>query len=164
MNRNTDTPKVNGDVPRQAAIRAISLWQPWASWVSLGWKTIETRTHAKFRSLKGQRIVIHAALKWDNNALAAAAEYLTEDQIKQTERFLRISGALICSVLVDDFRLLTPEDSKAALMECKTERFGLFLKDIVRFPAVPMRGRQGIWTVLGSEDCVQSANVDTQIP
>lgn len=42
-------------------MKAISLWQPYASLIAAGKKTIETRTHSRRRSLAGQRIAIHAA-------------------------------------------------------------------------------------------------------
>ena len=43
-------------------MKAITLWQPWASLIADGTKTIETRSWAPPSSLLGQRIAIHAAL------------------------------------------------------------------------------------------------------
>lgn len=40
---------------------AISLWQPWASFIAIGVKPYETRHWAAPRHLWGQRIAIHAA-------------------------------------------------------------------------------------------------------
>lgn len=129
----------------EASLSIISLWQPWSNWVALGWKTIETRTHSRFRGLVGQRIGIHSALKWDEHALNAASPYLREDQILETESFLRLGGAVICTALVEDFRFLEPGDAPSALIECDTFRTGLFLRDVEVIPLVCMRGRQGIW-------------------
>ena len=42
---------------------AITLYMPEALFVSLSWKTIETRTHHRFKGLVGKRIAIHAAKK-----------------------------------------------------------------------------------------------------
>ena len=42
-------------------IPCISLWQPWASLIALGWKTVETRGHNRFACLAGRRIAIPAA-------------------------------------------------------------------------------------------------------
>ena len=42
-------------------MKAITLWQPWASLISCGAKTYETRSWAPPRALVGQRIAIHAA-------------------------------------------------------------------------------------------------------
>jgi hypothetical protein len=36
----------------------ITLWRPWSTWIADGRKTIETRTHDRFRSLVGKRIGI----------------------------------------------------------------------------------------------------------
>lgn len=44
-------------------MRAISLWQPWASLLVFGLKRFETRAYPFPASLRGQRIAIHAAKK-----------------------------------------------------------------------------------------------------
>ena len=41
------------------AIAAITLWQPWATWIAWRWKTIETRGHDRFRRLVGQFASVH---------------------------------------------------------------------------------------------------------
>lgn len=38
----------------------ITLYQPWATWIMRGWKTIETRTHNRFACLDHKTILIHA--------------------------------------------------------------------------------------------------------
>ena len=42
-------------------IVVLSIWQPWASLIAAGIKTIETRTEAPPEELIGQRIAIHAS-------------------------------------------------------------------------------------------------------
>lgn len=42
-------------------MKAVSLWQPWASLIACGAKTIETRSWPAPRTVVGQRIAIHAA-------------------------------------------------------------------------------------------------------
>src|SRR5947207_11272116 len=95
----------------------ISLHRPWADWVRESWKTVETRLHGRFRSLKGRRIGIHASLTWDRSALEAAREFLTADQLKQAAKLSSIGGAVICTALVHDFRRCTPDDGPRALIE-----------------------------------------------
>lgn len=55
------------DPPKEAPVAdglpTITLWQPWASLVTLGIKTIETRSWAAPERLIGQRIGIHAAAR-----------------------------------------------------------------------------------------------------
>lgn len=55
-------------------MKAISLWQPWASLIACGAKPYETRHWAPPRELIGQVIAIHAAKKIDR----AAAEFATD--------------------------------------------------------------------------------------
>jgi hypothetical protein len=45
-------------------MKAISLWQPWASLVAIGAKRIETRHWYPPDSVIGKRIYIHAAKRW----------------------------------------------------------------------------------------------------
>ncbi|HRH68852.1 MAG TPA: hypothetical protein PLB89_05025 [Flavobacteriales bacterium] len=126
----------------------ITLIQPWASWVSLGWKTIETRLHPRFANLKGLRIGIHAGRVWDYDAHAAAARFLTDEQFHRSSRDSAIwhtRGEILCTALVKDFRKCVPEDGPAAMIECRTPRFGLVLEDVQPIGPFPARGMQGIW-------------------
>ena len=126
-------------------IPVITLWQPWASWVMLGWKTIETRTHARFASLRGKTIGIHASVRWDKDALELARPYLSTEQYVRSANFLKIGGAILGTCHVADFRPLLPQDAKHSLIECETKRFGLVLTDPTIIEAVPIKGKQGIW-------------------
>lgn len=127
-------------------IPVISLWTPWANWVSLGWKTIETRTHRRFKNLVGKQIGIHASLHWDKNAIEAARAFLSTEQIIQTKEFLKVGGAVICTVYVSEFRELGPFDNQGSLIDCThVTRYGLFLRDVQTIEAFPCKGRQGIW-------------------
>lgn len=55
-------------------MKAISLWQPWASLIACGAKPFETRSWAPPRGLIGQPIAIHAAKKIDKGATQFAEE------------------------------------------------------------------------------------------
>lgn len=44
-------------------MKALSLWQPWASFIAIGIKPFETRSWAPPAKLIGQRVAIHAAKK-----------------------------------------------------------------------------------------------------
>jgi len=128
----------------------ITLHLPWAYWVFRGWKTIETRKHPRFECLLGKRIGIHASKTWDENAIAAAAEFLIPSMLKETEEmrreFFRYEGHILCTVDVHAFRALTELDARAAMIECKTKRFGLFLTNVNPLkPFIAKRGNQGIW-------------------
>jgi len=147
-------------------MKVITLWQPWASFIAFGWKSIETRTHNKFESLKGNRIAIHAGKNWDKDWWILTADYLDLDQKRKID-LMKIENKIpfdkiICSCFVKDYKIpLTNEDEIKALIECKTTRAGLILTDVVEFhtPTTPVKEKhltakgspaekichQGIW-------------------
>ena len=127
-------------------IPIITLYPPWAIWVGLGWKTIETRTHPRFRSLVGKTIGIHSAIKWDETAIDAARPFLPNEQIFSTQRMLRVGGAIRWTALVTAHRELNPLDNARALIDCThVTRYGLFLDEVKQIEVIPCRGKQGIW-------------------
>ncbi len=132
-------------------MKAIVLHRPWADWVMLGWKSIETRTHSRFKSLQGQRIAIVAGKKIDMLWVSSALDWLTDEQIDRTIETLKLDlgGKIICTVKVGLFLTkVEKRDEPAALIECDTTRTGLVLSQIDRVePPVPVLGRQGIFEV-----------------
>ena len=134
-------------------MKAISLWQPWATWIALGWKTIETRTHKRFASLVGERIAIHACMKWDKTAIEKAEPYLEniDPWAGVATQFCKanVLGAVVCTAKVVQHSALDPSSAQAALIECRSiQRYGLFLEDIEKLKVpMPAKGAQGIWNV-----------------
>lgn len=135
-------------------IDCISLHQPWAFWISQGWKTIETRTHGRYVTLLGKRIGIHAAMTWDKNAIDAARPYLEPWQIEATETMVRTGGYITCLADVQAVNWIATNQeavSKAALIDCVNGemRYGLWLENIQRlaFPETKITGRQGVFKV-----------------
>jgi len=121
----------------------ITLYQPWATWIMRGWKSIETRTHPRLNCLKGKRILIHAGKYTDPHALHNP--YLSLEQLLLNPDEM-VTGCILGSAFVKDFRLLNKSDSKAALFDCNGQLWGLFLEDIQRWPyPIPEKGSQGIW-------------------
>jgi hypothetical protein len=57
-------------------MKAISLWQPWASLIACGAKPYETRSWAPPRELIGQTIAIHAAKRIDKEAAEFAQDLM----------------------------------------------------------------------------------------
>jgi hypothetical protein len=136
-------------------MRALTLHQPWASFITDGLKTIETRLHDHFSILENHRIVIHAGKKWDPNAF----EIFTRPEFGQKGLFKhhleRIYwknniplGAVVCTAMVQKHRLATPEDSIDACIEIEPgeRRFALVLRDVqpLEIP-ITYPGNQGIW-------------------
>jgi hypothetical protein len=127
------------------SVPIISLWMPWANWVMLGWKIVETRRHRRLATLAGRRIGIHATQHWDETAIDAARPYLTDEQLWRSSTFLRIGGAIIGTVQALDHRKLSGMDSRHALIDCETvERYGLVLTEPRVIEAIPAKGKQGI--------------------
>lgn len=132
-------------------LKAITLYQPWATWIMWGWKRIETRLHDKYSWLKGKRIVIHAGMKYDKDAIYAAKQFMTDAQISLHQNFASTksypAGVALGTVYVHDARPLNKDDSGFALIDCEyTLRNGLFLRDVKQFERpVVVSGSQGIW-------------------
>lgn len=122
---------------------AITLYQPWATWIMRGWKTIETRTHDRFKSLDGKTILIHAGQKTDLSAINNP--YLTRDQLLYNPDEM-VNGFILGSAYSQYLGCLDPDDGLNALIECKTLRYGLLLTQVNVFPEpIPVKGEMGIW-------------------
>jgi len=126
-------------------MKIITLWQPWATWIEWDWKSIETRTHNKFISLKGQTIGIHAGNNYDKNAFDAAKLFLDPEQIIEHNNTSYPLGCIICTAFVSGVGKLSTYNQSRALIECVTVRYGLFLTQITPIKPIFIKGHQGIW-------------------
>jgi len=151
----SDERRVTSD--RERMMPAISMWQPWATFVCLGWKTIETRTHERLKSLKGKRIVIHATQKVDESAfmnMYYPKSLSMLDAINLTGFVNMNRGRLLCTATVAAARWAPnvqfdehEEWNKKAMCDV-AGKFCLFLEDIEPLrERVPFKGRQGIFYV-----------------
>lgn len=127
-------------------MKAITLWQPWATLIALGVKQYETRSWAT--PYRG-RIAIHAAKKWD-------AETLMDFTVPEVWRVMqqhRIRdydlplGAIIC---IGDLTGCVP----TALVPRNEQRFGNFtpgrfawkIEHVrVLLNPIAISGKQGLW-------------------
>jgi len=132
-------------------MRAISLWQPWASWIMAGLKTIETRIHTRFECLAGETIVIHAAKRYDKHAFEGALSWTNNPVRLKESAFLgrHLQGYLLGTAKVAQFRRLDSNDSHGTLIYCGLgDRFGLDLIEINHFNLpIPWKGSQGIFEI-----------------
>lgn len=122
----------------------ITLYQPWATWVIRGWKTIETRTHNRLYCLRKKTVLIHAGQKLDKSAMDNI--YLTKEQLSFNPEEI-VHSAILGSVYIDETGLLCGDDyeNKSALIYTK-DRYGLFLEKIEQFAEpIPAKGDMGIW-------------------
>lgn len=114
----------------------ITLYQPWASFIIEGYKTIETRLHDRFKNLKGHNILIHAGKKFDKDHYSIESKSYYD------------YGCILGKVYVYDFQALDEKHSLDALIDCENvKRYGLFLKNIEKFdePIYNVKGSMGIW-------------------
>ena len=129
-------------------IKALSLWQPWASLVAIGAKSIETRhwsTHYR------GPIAIHAAKRWTREEQSITSLF------RHTQTALPALPPLGAIVAVG--RLAACEQMTAPLIELVAEpertyghytigRWMWMLEDVVALgEPVPYRGRQGLFDV-----------------
>lgn len=115
-------------------MRALSLWQPWASLICDGRKTIETRN---WEMLYRGPLAIHAAMRVEKDAC--------EDFGYDWRTIPR--GAVLCIVNVTDCvrfpHPLAPPDPYGDFYE---GRFGILMAMREKFPEpIPAKGHQGIW-------------------
>lgn len=139
-------------------MKAISLWQPWASAIAVGVKRYETRSWTT--QVRGQ-VAIHAAKKRSPNQRAIFEGWL-EDHLPIRFAFedgLELDfdsmpfGAIVAVATIDDVQYsgrLLPDLSEAeiALGDHGPGRFCWMLKDIRRLTrAIDCVGRQGFFNL-----------------
>lgn len=126
-------------------MKAISLWQPWASAMAFGWKKNETRSWAI--SYRGP-LLIHAAKKviqWpsiDIQSLFDGIAFQTPD--------LPL-GAILCKVNLIDCKKIfihnRPQGKERILGDYTPGLFMWITENLQNFDPIPYRGRQGIFEV-----------------
>ena len=132
-------------------MKAITLWQPWATLVACGVKSIETRSWATPH--RGP-LLIHAAKRWDDGlalALAGVNHVFRGEGLPTLPRELPLGCVVAIARLVDCVRC--EADSDFAPLEHEfgdlaPGRYAWRLTDVVRVdPPVSWRGMQGLWDV-----------------
>lgn len=131
-------------------MRAISLWQPWASAIALGHKHIETRGWStKYRG----PLVIHAAKRWTKDQRDFAS---TEFTLGRLPRALPLGAYVAVADLVDVQETgtlkLTVDAIERLYGNYEPGRFGWVLENIRPLhEPVPAVGKQGFWTPTPAE-------------
>jgi len=137
-------------------MKAISLWQPWASAIALGIKTVETRS---WQTWYAGPIAIHAAQKRSPELHRTFEELLEIDEIRFAfEDGLELDynslpfGEVIATARLTDcvpaHRITNLSDAEVALGDFSQGRFGWMLTDIKRLEiTIPARGFQRLFNV-----------------
>ncbi len=128
-------------------MRALSLWQPWASAVALGLKRIETRhwpTHV--RGL----IAIHAAKRWTADEQDDAAHFadVYDERLRQPPLGAIVATAQLTACWPSATLSERISDQERAFGNYAPGRFGFVLEDIRPLETpLPWRGAQGFFEV-----------------
>lgn len=136
-------------------MRAISLWQPWASAIAIGAKKIETRGWStKYRG----PLAIHAAKTKDHLGFAerpelmmslAAGFFLNESKI--TLPYVFPLGAIVATCTLEDCidvkYLNEISDEERLWGNYDKGRYGWMLSNVRWIEPIPFRGAQGFFIV-----------------
>lgn len=148
-------PGMKGDEPRWYG---VTLWQPYATLIALGWKTVETRSWPWRRP--GATLVIHAAGRWGAEQHAAWKELIDAGLAMGLEGHGPAAGwtaldtlgrcLAVCTVarsVVSRSDAEWPE-AERRFGDLRPGRHGWILEDIraLREP-VRWQGMQGAWPV-----------------
>ncbi len=150
-------------------MKALTIWQPWASLKAKGIKLYETRSWAtKYRG----KILIHAAKKplaqvekeigseAARDVFGIAAEHLGAEAVASLPTGAALAvGDLIDCHLIDAAFLssLTPEELK--LGDFTLGRYAWEIVNAVEFPdPVPQKGAQGLWAWDACPACRNNTN------
>ena len=114
-------------------MKAISLKQPWASFVAMGQKTIETRT---WRTNYRGDLLIVSSKQIDRN-------YPNHNFLSLGLRF----GQALAVVKLVDCRPMMKEDEEKAMCPCSPGRYAWILKNIRKIQPFPIKGQLGIYEV-----------------
>jgi hypothetical protein len=128
-------------------MKALTLHRPWAWAIAHGGKRIENRSWPFPRSLRGERIAIHAGKTWNEGALASLLGMRLAAAVPRTQDRHPV-GIVATAVL---HCVLTPDEVRGAFVEQAPWAIGpecWLLAKVHALPApVPCAGAQGLWEV-----------------
>ncbi len=125
-------------------MKALSLWQPWASAIALGHKKIDTRHWAtKYRG----PIAIHAAKRFQREQRVFAGIERTLGRLPDRLPF----GAIVAIAYLDDIvptEQLAPSSIERMYGDYSSGRYGWILESIQALAEpIPFKGRQGLFNI-----------------
>ncbi len=143
-------------------MRALTIWQPWATLIIEGWKPREFRPWAAPRAIVGQRIVIHAAKRpmkdveicnilgyvgsrdGIRDGIQPAARDLME-RVWRRETELPMSAGL-GTVLLGETRVALHRLPSLGESQPHTPIYAWPMLDVVKWPEpIAAKGAQGFW-------------------
>ncbi len=145
-------------------MKAISIWQPWASAIAVGTKHYETRSWEFPKSMEGEIIAIHASKRCQGEERELATELRffginigfepsTEKpplgSIVAVGRLVECvyTEALYGDWFAPSYNMDNPREVEYLLGNFAPGRFAWKLEDVVRLAPIPCIGRQGFWNL-----------------
>jgi hypothetical protein len=125
-------------------MRALSLWQPWASYITVGMKRFETRHWST--SYRGP-LAIHAAKR---RLTVAEQELLAEYPLTYSAGVMPLGAQIATCRLLDVIPVTyaLADQRERDLGNFEPGRFAWVLLDVVPLARpVPLRGRQGLFEI-----------------
>lgn len=143
-------------------MKALSLWEPWASLIAQGSKTIETRSwHTNYRG----PVLIHAAKRWGRDQQKLVDICWPIAMFFPADWTPPLGCALAVATLADCFSITAPmiehmqreadawdhggemthDAAEYYFGDWKVGRFGWLFRDVRPITPFPVRGRQGLW-------------------
>ena len=130
-------------------MKAITIIQPFASLIAVGAKTFETRSWRGSSSLLGERIAIHAGMKFDDLSWAPA-DLRAEVRYALGDRWQRSvpRGAIVATATLADYVLTDRAGAQypeRIFGDWGPGRWAWRLIDVVAEEVPNVRGRQRVW-------------------
>jgi len=127
-------------------VKALTIWQPWASLIGQAIKSVENRSWEAPWVL-GKRIAIHAGNKFDESA-ALHLSVCAAPVPAVVHLARKVKGAIVCTAVVDRFIGRAEADNvESDIFVWFSGPVGWVLRDVQKFDPVPCRGAQGLWDV-----------------
>lgn len=129
-------------------MKAISLWQPWATAMAIGLKSIETRHWST--NIRGL-IAIHAAKQWQLPEREWAAELAARHDAPAIANpplgRIVATGKLVAVKRTEDL-WSTISETERSFGNYEPRRFGWIFEDVVALPIpIPFKGAQGFFDI-----------------
>jgi hypothetical protein len=133
-------------------MKALTLWEPWASLIASGDKLIETRSwETKYR---GKLLITAAARKLDEGDKIEARNLLKSIGYTDGDSFKINLGKVVALCDLDDCMCMSQNfidaqiEKERLVGNWQLGRYAWILKDVVdlRDKAISIKGKQGLWT------------------
>ena len=148
-------------------MKALTVWQPWATLLATGYKTVETRSwktnyRGKILIHAAKRPVVNGIIEMDREARKVLRDVLDLPEIYREINWTEYYRKLPIGVVVGEARLtdcihINEEYQRFIKNECHAEyllgdfttgRYAWIMEDAIKYDVpIPATGRQGLWNI-----------------